>query len=78
MVATLHCGSWTSHFGGVSCCGAQALGPWASASCGAWVQLFLDVWDLPEPGIECMSPILAGGFSTNGPPRKSFEITLVL
>ena len=24
------CGSWASHYGGFSCCGAQALGTWAS------------------------------------------------
>lgn len=45
MVATLHCGSWASHFGGVSSYGAQALGPRASVSRGTWAQLFLDVWD---------------------------------
>ena len=27
--------------------------------------------DLPRPGIEPMSPALAGGFSTTGPPGKS-------
>ena len=40
--ATLHCGAWASHCGGFSCCGAQALGAWASvvvarglSSCGS-------------------------------------------
>ena len=28
------------------------------------------MWDLPRPGIEPMSPVLAGGFSTTEPPRK--------
>ena len=31
MEATFHCGSWASHFGGFSCCRAQALGSQASA-----------------------------------------------
>jgi len=29
------------------------------------------MWDLPEPGIEPMSPALAGGFLSPGPPGKS-------
>ena len=27
-------------------------------------------WDLPRPGTEPMSPVLAGGFLTTGPPGK--------
>ena len=41
--ATLHCGERSSHYGGFSCCGARALGTWASvvvahglSSCGSW------------------------------------------
>ena len=41
--ATLHCGAWASHCGGFSCCGAQALGAWATvvvarglSSCSSW------------------------------------------
>ena len=40
--AILHCGARASHCGGFSCCGAQALGAWASvvaarrlSSCGS-------------------------------------------
>ena len=29
------------------------------------------MWDLPGPGIEPMSPVLAGGFLTTVPPGKS-------
>ena len=29
------------------------------------------MWDLPGPGIECISLALAGGFLTAGPPEKS-------
>ena len=43
MGATLRCGARASHCGGVSCCGARALGMWASvvmarglSSCGSW------------------------------------------
>ena len=46
--ATLCCGAWASHCGGFSCCGARALGIWASvvvahgiSSCGTWDQ---QVW----------------------------------
>ena len=28
------------------------------------------MWDLPGPGPESMSPALAGGFLTTGPPGK--------
>jgi len=30
----------------------------------------LGMWDLPGAGIEPMSPVLAGGFLTTGPPGK--------
>ena len=29
------------------------------------------IWDLPRPAIEPISPALAGGFLTTGPPRQS-------
>ena len=28
------------------------------------------MWDLPRPGLEPVSPALAGRFSTTAPPRK--------
>ena len=28
------------------------------------------MWDLPEPGLEPVSPALAGGFLTTAPPGK--------
>ena len=31
------------------------------------------MWDLPGPGLEPMSPALAGGFLTTVPPGKSFS-----
>ena len=32
------------------------------------------MWDLPGPGIEPVSPVLAGGFLTTVPPGKSHYI----
>ena len=55
----------------------HGLSSWASqalehrlSSCGTWSQLLHGMWDLPEPGLEPMSPALAGGFLTTAPPRK--------
>ena len=31
------------------------------------------LWDLPGPGLESMSPTLAGGFLTTEPPGKSLD-----
>ena len=81
-----------SHCSGFSCCGARALGAWASvvvvcglsscdsravqcrlSSCGSWAQLFHNMWDLPGPGLEPVSPALAGGFLTTVPPGKSYQ-----
>ena len=75
--ATLRCGERASHCCGFSHCGARALGVRASIvaahglrSCGTWAQLLSGLWDLPGPGLEPMSPALAGGFSTTAPPGK--------
>ena len=40
------------------------------SNCGSRVQLFHGMWDLPRPGLEPMSPALAGRFSTTAPPGK--------
>ena len=40
------------------------------SSCGARAQLLRGMWDLPRPGLEPVSPALAGRFSTTAPPRK--------
>ena len=55
---------------GFSSCGSWALECRVSSS-GAWAQLLRGMWDLPGPGIEPMSPALAGGFLTAAPPGKS-------
>ena len=40
-------------------------------SCGTQPLLFRGVWDLPGPGIECVFPLLADRFLTDGPPGNS-------
>ena len=40
------------------------------SNCGSRAQLLLGMWDLPRPGLEPMSPALAGRVSTTAPPGK--------
>ncbi|KAJ8777326.1 hypothetical protein J1605_014709 [Eschrichtius robustus] len=40
------------------------------SSCGSRAQLLRGMWDPPRPGLESVSPALAGGFSTTAPPGK--------
>ena len=40
------------------------------SSCGSRAQLLRGMWDLPRPGLEPVSPALAGWFSTTAPPGK--------
>ena len=40
------------------------------SSCGSRAQLLRGMWDLPRPGLELVSPALAGGFSTTAPQGK--------
>ena len=42
------------------------------SSCGSQAQLLRGMWDLPRPGLEPMSPALAGRFSTTAPPGKPY------
>lgn len=58
------------------CTGSRTLG---LSSCDAWPQMPGGMWDLPGPGMEPMSPALAGGFLTPGPqgsPLHSQSSTL--
>ena len=41
------------------------------SSCGTWAELLCSMWDIPGPGLEPMSPALAGRFLTTVPPGKS-------
>ena len=54
---------------GFSSCGSRVLERRPS-SCGAQAQLLRSIGDLPGPGIEPVSPALAGGFLTTAPPGK--------
>ena len=40
------------------------------SSCDTRASLLRSMWDLPKPGVECMSPALAGGFFPTEPPAK--------
>ena len=62
-------GVWASPCGGSSCCGVQALGMWAQQM-GHLGLTALQCSGSPQPGIELVSPELAGGFLTIGPPGK--------
>ena len=73
-VSSLICGAWAVGVRasvvvarGLSSCGSQALERRLSR-CGARAQLLHGAWDLPGPGLEPVSPALAGGFLTTAPP----------
>ena len=40
------------------------------SNCGSRAQLLCGMWDLPRPGLEPVSPALAGRLSTTVPPGK--------
>ena len=42
------------------------------SSCGSRAQLLRGMWDPPRPGLEPVSPPLAGRFSTTAPPGKPY------
>ena len=44
------------------------------SSCGSRAQLLRGMWDLPRPGLEPVSPALAGRFSTTAPPGKPLHL----
>ena len=47
------------------------------SDCGSRAQLLCSMWDLPRPGLEPVSPALAGGFLTTVPPGKPFHLFLI-
>ena len=47
------------------------------SSCGSRAYLLRGMWDLPEPGLEPMSPALAGRFLTTAPPGKPLIVVLI-
>ena len=54
---------------GFSSCGTWAL-ELRLSSCGARAQPLHGMWDPPVPGLEPVSPALAGGLPTAAPPGK--------
>ena len=44
------------------------------SNCGSWAQPLRGLWDLPRPGLEPVSPALAGRLSTTGPPGKPLRL----
>ena len=68
-VASLVARSTGSGRVGFSSCGSWALEHGLN-SCGAWAYLLRGMWALPGPGLEPVSPALAGGFLTTVPSGK--------
>ena len=77
MEVTLCCSAGAFHCDGFSCCGAQALAVWASVvvARGLSALLLRGMWDFPGPGLQHVSPALAGGFLTTAPPGKSLSLS---
>ena len=77
--------AWDSRCGGVSWGGsiaaehclwvtrASVVAAHGLRSSGTQSQLFCSMWDLPRPGIESVSPALAGWFFTTEPPGKPYQ-----
>ena len=47
------------------------------SSCGSLAQLLRVTWDPPRPGLEPVSPALAGRLSTTAPPGKPYSNSLL-
>ena len=52
--------------------GLQELQHVASVVVATWASFLCGVCDLPRPGIEPVSPVLAGGLLTTGPHEEIF------
>ena len=46
------------------------------SNCGSRAHLLRGMWDLPRPGLEPVSPALAGRLSTTAPPGKPYNNSL--
>ena len=62
---------------GFSSCGSRALERRLS-SCGARAKLLRGMWDIPGPGLEPVSPALAGRFLTTAPPGKPVFVDFLM
>ena len=47
------------------------------SSCGSRAQLLRGTWDPPRPGLEPVSPALAGRLPTTAPPGKPHNMFLI-
>ena len=47
------------------------------SNCGSRAQPLRGTWDLPRPGLEPVSPALAGGLSTTAPPGKPLKAAIL-
>ena len=78
------CGKWGPLF--ITVCGPltiaaslvaeQRLQTHKLSNCSSRAQLLCGMWDLPRPGLEPVSPALAGGLPTTAPPGKPREAFL--
>ena len=48
------------------------------SNCGSQAQLLRSMWDPPRPGLEPVSPALAGRLSTTAPPGKPLSTLLLV
>ena len=64
-----------SRHAGVCSCGSRAL-EHRFRSCGSRASLLCGMWELPGPGLEPLSPALAGRFLTTAPPGKPDNVLL--
>ena len=48
------------------------------SSCGTWAWLLCNMWTLPGPGIESVSPAWAGRFLSTAPPGKFKTIFILI
>ena len=48
------------------------------SSCGSRAELLRGMWDPPRPGLEPVSPALAGRLSTTAPPGKPLALLLMV
>ena len=48
------------------------------SNCGSRAQSLRGMWDPPRPGLEPVSPALAGRFSTTAPPGKPLELYILM
>ena len=48
------------------------------SNCGSRAQPLRGMWDLPRPGLETVSPALAGRLSTTAPPGKPMSCYLLI